>query len=95
MSDTYHGIDVRELKGVEIVKNIGNPESHLLWAKESAAAKDGRLPANACPHPISAIEQYVDEEPGREGRPTNLFACGICHRLLRLFDAHGKEALDG
>lgn len=84
-----------DMKGVEIVKNIGNPESYLLWSKQVVAAKDGRLPVNICPHPLSAIEQYADEEPGRKGRPTNLFECTICHRLLRLIDAHGKSATDG
>jgi hypothetical protein len=88
-------IDIRDLQAGTVIKQIGNPESNLLWAKERAAAVDGRMPLTPCPHPMSAIEQFVDEEHGREGRPTNLFACGVCKRLLRLIDAHGKEALDG
>jgi len=87
--------DIRELKGLDIVKQVVNPESYLLWAKQVAAAKDGRMPPSACPHPLSAVEIYVDDTPGREDRPTNLFECTICHRLLRLFDAHGKESSDG
>lgn len=88
-------IDIRDLKGVEVVRHIGNPESSILWSKERSAAADGRMPPTPCPHPVSAIEQYIDEEHGREDRPTNLFACGLCHRHLRLADAHGKEAMDG
>lgn len=85
-------IDPRELVGLEVVKRIDHPEIYNLWSREVFAAKDGRLPPTECPHPISSMEQYEDEAPGREGRPTNLFACGLCHRSLRLFDAFGKAA---
>lgn len=87
--------DLREFQGMELAKQLTNPESVILWGKQVAAAKDGRLPPTECPHPMSAIDLYVDEEAGREGRPTNLFECTICHRLLRLVDAHRKEATDG
>lgn len=80
------------------VKNLSGAEiDPRLWrAKEKARAAAGELPQTACPHPISAIEQFVDEEPGaRYYRPTNLFMCTICKQMLRLVDFNGKDAIDG
>lgn len=81
----------------DIISHIGDPDPVILRDKDLAAALDGRMPPNACPHPMSAMEQFVDEEPGRarSGRPTNLFQCGVCHRLLWLVDAFGKPAAEG
>lgn len=78
-----------------IIRPISNPEADTLRKMEIGRAKDGRLPKSPCPHPASAVELYVDEEPGRAGRPTNLFHCGICKNLLFLVDAHGQTASDG
>lgn len=78
-----------------IISPVHNPEAKILRDQAVAAAKDGRLPPTPCPHPLSAIIQWVDEEKGREGRPTNLFECRQCGRNLFLVDAHGKTAVDG
>jgi hypothetical protein len=81
----------------DIVTHIGNPDPIILRDQAIAAALDGRKQATACPHPISAIEQFVDEEPGREryARPTNLFQCGVCRELLYLVDPFGRPAAEG
>lgn len=78
-----------------IIRPIANPEADILRNKEIGAARDGRLPKTECPHPASAVEAYVDGERGREGRPTNLFHCSICSRMLFMVDAHGQTASDG
>jgi hypothetical protein len=78
---------------VEIVKQVRNPDVWILRNQELARAR--KAPPPSCPHPFSALEQFVDEEPGRAGRPTNLFSCRICHSILWLSDAWGKEAADG
>jgi hypothetical protein len=44
---------------------------------------------------MHAITQFVDEEPGREDRPTNLFTCDMCGNHLFIVDAHGVPAADG
>lgn len=78
-----------------VIKPLVNPEASILRNKEVAAAKDGRLPPTLCPHPLSAVIQWVDKEPGREDRPTNFFQCQACNRNLFLVDAHGRAAVDG
>ena len=81
----------------DALKHINNPEPFIVRAREAGRARDGALPKTLCPHPVSAVEQYVDDDGlvGRNGRPTNLFQCMLCNNLLRLVDFHGKEATDG
>lgn len=78
---------------VDIVRHIVNPDTWILRNQERARAKLTK--PSVCPHPLSAIEQFVDEEPGRAGRPTNLYQCVACKSLLRLVDFWGQEAADG
>lgn len=81
----------------DALKYINNPDPMIVRAREAGRAKAGDLPKTLCPHPVSAIGQYVDDDGavGRDGRPTNLFACTLCNHLLRLVDFHGNEAMDG
>jgi hypothetical protein len=60
-------------------------------------AAAGEVRKTGCPHPMSAVGQFMDDMPGvdRSGRPTNLFECTICRNLLRLVDWNGNEAVDG
>lgn len=78
-----------------IIRHIANPEADTLRRQEIERAKAGTLVNVGCPHPLTAISQFADEEAGREGRPTNLFQCDVCRALLFLVDAHGQTASDG
>lgn len=84
-----------DFANIDIVKHIANPEAYALRSSARAAAKDGRAQPTGCPHPVSAIVQFVDEEPGRVGRPTNYFQCELCHTPLWLVDPFLNEAQDG
>lgn len=80
----------------DIIKNIPRPDPRIMRAREAARGRAGEIPDKGCPHPTSAIEQFVDEEPGaRYYRPTNLFQCTLCNQLLRLVDYNGRDATDG
>jgi len=81
----------------DILKHIPNPEPMIIRAREAGRAESGALAPTLCPHPISAVLQYVDDDGtvGRDGRPTNLWQCTVCNHLLRLVDFHGTEASDG
>lgn len=77
------------------MKYIDNPDPRILRLQAQTQAKHNEYPTTACPHPASAIGQFIDEEAGRAGRPTNLFQCDICKTLLWLVDPYGKTATDG
>lgn len=81
----------------DILRHIENPDPEILRRKEEARARSGAVVTNGCPHPMSAVEQFVDDDPGtsRNARPTNLFLCGVCRNFLRLVDFNGTEAKDG
>lgn len=82
----------------DTIKRINDPDPMLLRRSLRGQASEGKLqPTNGCPHPISALQQYVDETGyrHRDGRPTNLFACSICHMHGRIIMFDGIEARDG
>jgi hypothetical protein len=79
----------------DFMKNIPNPEPWILRAQAKGQVKAGAYKKTLCPHPVSAVDQFVDQEPGRVDRPTNLFQCSICNSFLWLVDPHGTEAKDG
>lgn len=81
----------------DIVKNRNDYEATVVRNMQRAHAADGTLPVAKCPHPISAVEQFVDDMGYRNRymRPTNLFQCTICNQYLCLVDFHGREAKDG
>lgn len=80
----------------EIFKHIPNPEPSTERRLAKIRAKAGEMPATqqACPHPISAAMQLVDEKLGRAQIQTNLFQCGVCRAMMFLVDGTGKEASD-
>jgi hypothetical protein len=79
------------------LKHLPSPDPRIVRARLKAAAKAGEIPVSPCPHPVSAIQQYIDEVATRDrySRPTNLFECMLCHQQLRLVDFNGKDAKDG
>lgn len=78
------------------IKHIDSPDAGIIRAREAARAKSGAVAVTGCPHPVSAIDWVIDDngQVGRNGRPLNLFVCGICGGLLRLVDFNGVEAKD-
>lgn len=78
------------------VRHIENPDPVLARLRESARAQSQVTPYRGCPHPISAIAQFVDRTGTSErlDRPTNLFQCDLCKSLLRLCDFYNNEASD-
>ena len=80
------------------LEHISHPEASSFRAKTRVHARAGELPAGQkmCAHPVPAIQQFVDEAPGRDiDRPINLFQCSLCNATLWLVDGFGKEANDG
>lgn len=77
--------------GVAPIKQI-HPDAQLMRKSEVGAAMS--RPAPACPHPLSAVEQFVDDEPGQANKPVNLWQCTVCKSLIWLVDAHGKAVSD-
>jgi hypothetical protein len=79
-----------------LLKPMFNIEAEIIRNKALAAAKRGEYPRSGCPHPVQAVEQFIDEDPStrRNGRPTNLFECTICHSLLWLINPYGEAASD-
>lgn len=77
--------------------NLATPEPWLMRKKAVEAAKRGEYPKSECMHPASQMLWMHDHvnERDREGRPVNLFECGICHSQLFLVDPYGKAASDG
>jgi hypothetical protein len=83
-------------KNDEFVKPIYNPEAWVIRDKARAAASRGEMPRSQCTHPFQAMQQYVDEDPARErnGRPLNLFECGVCHLTMWIVDPWGVPISD-
>lgn len=81
----------------DFVKRIDSPDAAVVRMRELARAKAGKVVNTGCPHPVSAIEQFVDDAGyvGRNDKPVNLFMCTICSSLLRLVDYNNTEAQDG
>jgi len=77
--------------GVAPIKQI-NPDAQLMRKTEVLAAKD--RPATECPHPLNAVQQFIDDRPGEPDLPVNLWQCGVCKSLIWLVDAHGKAVAD-
>lgn len=80
----------------DLVRHIDSPDPQIIRLREAARARSGEVVTHGCPHPVSAIDWVVDDDKsvGRNGRPTNLFVCGVCHNFLRLVDFNGVEAKD-
>lgn len=84
----------------EIVKPIYNPEAFVMREKFIGAANRGELPRKACDHPLHYLQQYVDDDSARGGRPdligkpVNLFICGVCETPLWLVDPWGAVVND-
>lgn len=87
-------------KDTELVKPIYNPEAYVMREKFIGAAKRGELPRTDCDHPLNYMQQYVDDDGQRGGRPdlvgkpVNLFICGICTTPLWLVDPWGEVVND-
>lgn len=88
-----------DFKFTDTLKYIESPEPYVLRIKAVSAAKAGDMPYGQamCPHPVSSMDWLYDHvnEADREGRPTNLFECRLCHATLFLVDGNGKSASDG
>lgn len=78
------------------IKHHNNPDPVLARLREQARAKAHAIAYKGCPHPVSAISQFVDRTGTTEryDRPTNLFQCELCGNLLRLTDFYNNEASD-
>jgi hypothetical protein len=84
-------IDLRDLKGMEVIKHVVHPEAYVRRLQAVNAAKSGDVAPN-CTHPIRSIRQAVDDrEPNRQ---VNLMECTLCHCVLWLTDAWGRAAAD-
>lgn len=79
------------------IKNIADPEARIMRAKLKAQAAAGVIKKTGCPHPVSALQQYIDDTGyvHREGKPINLLVCTICKTELRIVGYDGVEAMDG
>jgi len=82
--------------GDTLVKPITNPEAFVLREKARGMADRGEIPRTACRHPLSRIQQYIDDDPVvlRKGNPVNLYECGVCHILLWMVDPWGNPVGD-
>lgn len=80
----------------DYLKQIDDVDPVTFRAQWWADALAGRLKPriNNCPHPKSSLEEYVDEAPGREDRPVNLYRCSLCNLPLALADPFGRFAAD-
>lgn len=79
------------------IKNIVQPEAEVLRLQYAGQFNSGQRPVTGCPHPISAIQHFVDDtgETKRNGRPINLLICTICQTEGRLVMFDGVTACDG
>ncbi len=77
--------------GVDPIRQIV-PDAQLMRKTAVMEAKD--KPASQCHHPLGAVQQFVDEEPGRPNVPVNLWQCSICSEFIWLVDSHGKAVAD-
>ena len=82
--------------GDSVVKHIHNPEAWAIRDKLRGAANRGELAKTECTHPLAYLMQYIDDDPllTREGRPVNLFECGVCHTHVWFVDPWGKALSD-
>ena len=80
----------------QLLKPIYNPEAWVMREKARGAANRGELRKSECRHPLEYIQQYIDDDPSvkRDGRPVNLFACGVCGCLLWFVDPWGEAVPD-
>lgn len=87
-------------KDSELVKPIYNPEAYVMREKFTGAANRGELRRTNCNHPMQYLQQYVDDDSQRGGRPdltgkpVNLFICGVCELPLWLVDPWGAVVND-
>lgn len=83
-------------KNDELVRPVRNPEAFVLREKYRGAATRGDLTRTGCAHPLSSLQQYVDDDPvvGRNGRPVNLFVCGVCSLPIWMVDPWGEPISD-
>lgn len=84
--------------GDSTVKHIQNPEAFIMREKYIGAAGRNQFTAQQreCSHPLAYLQQFVDDDPllHREGRPVNLFACGVCHLPVWFSDPWGRPLSD-
>lgn len=95
MADKPHKMSTFEemiRDGVSPIRQI-NTDAQLLRKSAVTEARGGR-PAPVCDHPLHAVEQFVDEQPGMHPRAVNLWQCTICHEFIWLVDSHGKAVAD-
>lgn len=83
-------------KNDELVKPIYNPEAWVIRNKAKGAAERGEIERTNCHHPLQFLQQYIDDDPSvkRDGKPVNLFECGVCHMLLWFVDPWGVPVAD-
>jgi hypothetical protein len=77
----------------KILRPLDYFEPRLKRVQLVQQALEGSLPTTECPHPISRIGQFYDDEHGGK-EFVNLFECQDCHTTLWLSDPHGKDAAD-
>src|SRR4051794_7549264 len=98
LKDQKNDIFTKEdlVQGESLLK-VDRPEPWIKRKQAVDAAKQGTYPIKQCQHPVSRINQFFDHvnDADREGRPTNLFECEVCHSLLFLADPYGRVASDG
>lgn len=80
-----------DLKGMEMVKAVEHPEPYLLRRQYIGQARAGEYPKTLCPHPVQAVQQFVDDKTNQQA---NLFVCSVCNSALWLTDPYGKAAAD-
>lgn len=83
-------------KNDELVRPIYNPEAFVMREKFRGQASRGELPRTECKHPLPYLQQYIDDDPlvKRNGRPVNLYECGVCHTPLWMVDPWGEPIGD-
>lgn len=87
-------------KDTELIRPVYNPDAFVWREKYKGAANRGELQRTDCDHPLVYIQQYVDDDSARGGRPdiigkpVNLFECGVCHMKLWLVDPWGAVVND-
>jgi hypothetical protein len=84
--------------GDSTVRHIQNPEAFVMREKYIGAANRNEFEQSQrdCSHPLAYLQQFVDDDPlmRREGRPVNLFACGVCHLPIWFSDPWGRPLSD-
>lgn len=79
------------------IRTIPDPDPKILRMQYANKQRAGEFKPTGCPHPISAMEQAVDDTgyAHRHHRPTNMFFCSICKTPGRLVMYDGVEPSDG